>query len=243
MSVSKKLPARSKSCKNAKDEILRPRTAYNFFYSYQRHLILKSKASCKLKQQEEATTSLMINSFFLSSDPSRRNRPHRKTHGLISLQQLTKTVAKRWKEADTKTRNKFIALAEQDKIRHKNETLARPAPWMQPYDIINDHTRFHYQPNDLLLQNNNMPQPQREDIHFPMYIGNPSNIQNVRNYPFTHVFSHCDHSAYEPIDFTGRSESRPSYYACDHTIPVRVESNESGLSAEEYDMLELLIRE
>ena len=242
MSISKKSPARSKSCKNTKDEILRPRTAYNFFYRYQRDLILKSKASCN-SNNGEATTSLMPSPFSWSSDSSRRKRPHRKTHGLIGLQQLTKTVAKRWKEVDTETRNKFIALAEQDKIRYKNETLARPTAWMQPYHMINDHARFHYQQNRPLLQHDKMPHFHREAFHYPMNIGIPSNISNVRNYPYPHEFSHCDRSAYEPIDFKGRSELRPSRYASDHTIPVRVESNENNLSAEEYDMLELLIRE
>jgi len=103
------------------DEVLRPRTAYNFFYRYQRDMILKSKS---LATQNNEILELPILEIDLCMRPKRK-RVHRKTHGLVSLQQLTKTVAKRWRELDKDSKSKFIALAEQDKIRYRNEVRAR----------------------------------------------------------------------------------------------------------------------
>ena len=127
MTASNSQVDKSTTAKSTKKEVLRPRTAYNFFYRHQRDLILNAQPQ-------------LISD---NDDESRRKRPHRKTQGLIGLQQLTKTVAKKWKEVSPETRNKFKRLAEEDKVRYTQETMTcatetfvKPAVDIVPQDII-----------------------------------------------------------------------------------------------------------
>ena len=112
----------SKTDKKLKhSHILRPRTAYNYFYKHQRSLILKEKSKTSTSKSNKTCVTDLEDSF---DNELFTKRPHRKTHGLISLQQLTKTVAKRWKEASPETREKFRSLAERDKVRYTNAVMA-----------------------------------------------------------------------------------------------------------------------
>jgi len=244
MTVSKSKQGKNKSSgKDAKDDILRPRTAYNFFYRYQRDLILKAKALSKTSTNGEVNLAHKMPDPFTwcVNDSTRRKRPHRKTHGLIGLQQLTKTVAKRWKEAGADTKNKFIALASQDKIRYKNETLRRPHHWIQPFDAASHqprmprHHHYHQYPHYYRGNKNCYPMA----VH---------SAPNVTQYPYENGGLKRDCVTFEPMDFKKRAEyipyqtvSNPSV-ASYHSEPP---THTSGgvLSAEEYDMLELLIKE
>jgi len=112
----------SKTDKKLKhSHILRPRTAYNYFYKHQRSLILKEKSKTSTSKSNKTCVTDLEDSF---DNELFTKRPHRKTHGLISLQQLTKTVAKRWKEASPETREKFRSLAERDKVRYTNAIMS-----------------------------------------------------------------------------------------------------------------------
>lgn len=238
MSISKK--GKGKTCnKNAKDEVLRPRTAYNFFYRYQRDLILKSKALSNSKDGNVDLSHIMPDPFtWCANDSTRRKRPHRKTHGLIGLQQLTKTVAKRWKEADVETKNKFIALAAQDKIRYKNETLMRPNHWMHPYNVSSSHPRMP-------MQHFQYPQYIRGGKQcYPMAVQSSTEINN---YPYETRTYGGNRASFEPMDFKKRSNFTPMQSLSNPDISCQYETpiNAIGaiLSAEEYDMLELLMKE
>lgn len=223
-----------------KDEILRPRTAYNFFYRYQRDLILKSKANSSESKEGDKIPSVISNPITWSGDTARRKRPHRKTHGLIGLQQLTKTVAKRWKEADTETKNKFIALAAQDKVRYRNESLSRTKVLLHPYHHnMNDGIGMQCQQNVVLLRNNEFPHFERKPECFPHEV--ESNM-NINSYPYRYGGYHGDRSLCEPIDYKKRSEIMPVFQSNNECIPDQTISQDNHLSAEEYDMLELLIR-
>lgn len=219
MSISKRKTVKNTSRKTVKDEILRPRTAYNFFYRYQRDLILKSKSTSSSMNQEGRANDLVVDHSVKLSNTLRKRRPHRKTHGLIGLQELTKTVAKRWKEADTETRNKFAALAEQDKIRYKNENLSRSMIWMQPIgDMTHGKTKISCMEK--------YAQAQHSDV--------PLRIQsaNVDN------FAYCHDPTNKSSNFE-RKEIVPDHQGSSNFVTYQ----ENILSAEEYDMLELLIQE
>lgn len=243
--------ARDKSCRSARDEILRPRTAYNFFYKYQRDLILKSKALSTSNHGDIKEINLYVDSF---SCTSKRKRPHRKTHGLIGLQQLTKTVAKRWKEADTETRNKFIALAAQDKIRYKNESLTRSAVWMKPFNAVGSHSTIHQQhtPNFLLqVENPHCNLEQNPHLHKIEMYQHDMRTQTPVRYP--PMVSPCNHiidfpqspPIFEPVAYNspliGKRQIR--HPSNDYANVNRTVSPDNTLSAEEYEMLDLLIRE
>lgn len=231
MSISKKESARSKSYKKPKDAVLRPRTAYNFFYKYQRDLIVKSKASSQSNHGQEVlskTTSIPCSWLDTSS---RKRRPHRKTHGLIGLEQLTKKVAKRWRELDATTRNKFIALAEKDKIRYKKETLAHLSVSVQQNNMTDYRASLQYAKIARLNQ---------ENVHCTINVG----IHSNRNcFSTDSNVSQLDQSVVEPIDLKRKPEFRPNFCASHDAIPICTMSNEDTLSAEEYDMIELLIQE
>ena len=110
-----------------KSKILRPRTAYNFFYKDQRDMILSAKLSLiegkapAMKECDKGCKGFLLNT---KRGVSKGKRSHRKTHGLISLEQLTKTVAKRWRETSPEIREKYRTLADKDKIRYTNEMMS-----------------------------------------------------------------------------------------------------------------------
>ena len=108
-----------------KSKILRPRTAYNFFYRDQRAVILNAKLSLlhvgasvgkELEKEHKNKSS--------HTHKSKGKRSHRKTHGLISLEQLTKAVAKQWREASLDIREEYRILANKDKIRYTKEMIS-----------------------------------------------------------------------------------------------------------------------
>jgi len=82
---------------------------------------LKEKSKTSTSKSDKTCVTDLEDSF---DNELFTKRPHRKRHGLISLQQLTKTVAKRWKEASPETREKFRSLAERDKVRYTNAMMA-----------------------------------------------------------------------------------------------------------------------
>lgn len=220
------------------DEVLRPRTAYNFFYRYQRDMILKSKS---LSTQNNEIMELPILEIDLSIKPKRK-RVHRKTHGLVSLQQLTKTVAKRWRELDKDSKNKFIALAEQDKIRYRNEVRARkviretfypysnqvksqgtemfqPPPATYPTDPIQGHeiVNGYQSPQGLNHLYNN--EKLLTDVEASAYAPIPP-----PRHPVNMKFSPCN--AHSEIEIPARHSSHQMYLEKDpsHKMPFLEES-------------------
>lgn len=233
MAISKRGPTKSKASKDTKDEVLRPRTAYNFFYRYQRDLILKAKSSSS--NNENVTVPNFQTDHFWSFSTSRTKRPHRKTHGLISLQQLTKTVAKRWREADPETRNKFTALAAQDKIRYKNETRSKMI--LQSFKLLNDHSAVKSVRNQF-MEDDKVPTLGISYDCVPLVVGSSSHTTLKQdNKVVFRCADTCDTRS--PII---QPRLVPDYQASSDIIPTHTPSVEIDLSAEEYDMLDLLIQ-
>jgi len=224
--------------KDTRDDVLRPRTAYNFFYRYQRDLILKARAPNSTVLENETNPHLEAD-LFLNSARSRGKRPHRKTHGLIGLQQLTKTVAKRWKEVNPETRNKFLELAAQDKIRYKNETQARSRAVTQSFHMVNNQARAYH-----VGSYSSMPDY------------SPSSVTSNHDFVAERVPSSNFSSSYRYDRYPNENHLplvQTSTEKRSHFVPVSPTSNQSVplynalsgtiLSAEEYDMLNLLIQE
>lgn len=107
-----------------------PRSAYNFFYKHERCVVLNELSGRSTTEDEN---------LWETSD-RREKRRHRKTHGLIPLQQLTKIIAKRWKEASDETRRIFQDKSENDRARFKRE--------MQQYNQNNKSTPASPESND-----------------------------------------------------------------------------------------------
>ena len=230
---------KNRQCKKNCQDILRPRTAYNFFYRYQRDLILKSKASSVDVNPD--VDLLYQNSASLSwgYGTARKKRPHRKTHGLIGLQQLTKTVAKRWREADEKTKNTFILLAQQDKIRYKHETISQQNPW-----LITPHSLPT--PLQSLQCQYNSPMPKAETPTYPRVescVLEPVRRSNLMPTPAcfnANITTTCTTDIYEPVVLKQESSSVSSLF-CLKTNQNQQYTVDTTLSDEEYDMLDLLI--
>ena len=233
MSISKRGPAKSKTSKDMKDEVLRPRTAYNFFYRYQRDLILKARSSSS--NNENVTVPSLHTDHFWSSSTARTKRPHRKTHGLISLQQLTKTVAKRWREADPETRNKFTALAAQDKIRYKNETRSKMI--QQSFKLLNDHSAVKSVRNQF-IEDDKLPALGISNDCVPLVVGSSSYTSFKQDNKV--VFE--GGNTYDTRGPKIQSGVVPDYQASSMIVRTPASHSEIDLSAEEYDMLDLLIQ-
>ena len=127
---------KSKQCHNK--HTLRPRTAYNFFYKHQRSVILGEKTKTAANKQK------MINYNSNTDDSTGRitliKRPQGKSYGPKSLRQLTKAVAKQWKEASIETRREFEILADKDKVRYTKEIMSsrKSGPELSSHDLSFD---------------------------------------------------------------------------------------------------------
>ena len=128
---------------------VRTRSAYNFFYQYQRKLLLKFmyetdgdtnnyngarligseenediyKEVANKTNIKEVHTLLraQMTELFGTLPVARKKRQHRKTHGKIEMEKLTKLVALRWKNASEEVRSFFQIEADKDSARYKIE--------------------------------------------------------------------------------------------------------------------------
>ena len=232
---------KKKATKNINKSILRPRTAYNFFYRYQRDLILKSKASAITKgcSEEYQELSQLLS---LSTGTYKTKRPHRKTHGLIGLQQLTKTVAKRWREANSETKDIFTRLAAQDKIRYQNDINRMDlckSSYVQPIYSQEGTPRIHGNGN-LSSIGQEYSMQRNEHVYYPdltlstSFFCKYSNQDELLNETKSSI-------EYEPIQYNPKNALFVPKENHNIPTPPLVQSFQTSLTGEEYDMLNLLI--
>lgn len=108
----------------------RPLSAYNLFFSEERERILKEiegkeKGETEEGEEEkskegEKTEDEKPKALLRPMIPSqKKRRPHRKTHGKISFQELARMVGDRWKNLPEEERKYYQDLAKEDMQRQK----------------------------------------------------------------------------------------------------------------------------
>jgi len=100
----------------------RPLSAYNLFFSEERERILreiegKSEVDKKDPDGKDESKPKALLRPLLPSEKKRR--PHRKTHGKISFQELATKVGQRWKALPDDRRKYYQDLAQEDMKRQK----------------------------------------------------------------------------------------------------------------------------
>jgi len=110
----------------------RPLSAYNLFFSEERERILKEiedKEGGEARVENEESKEDESNSEVDANKPKallrplipseKKRRPHRKTHGKISFQELARMVGERWKTLPEDRRKYYKELANEDMKRQK----------------------------------------------------------------------------------------------------------------------------
>jgi hypothetical protein len=108
----------------------RPLSAYNLFFSEERERILKEiegkekgeteEGDEEKEKEAEKTEDEKPKALLRPLIPSqKKRRPHRKTHGKISFQELARMVGDRWKNLPEEERKYYQDLAKEDMQRQK----------------------------------------------------------------------------------------------------------------------------
>jgi len=107
---------RSESLRNGKKDTnvplsapKRPMNAYNFFYQSERLKLLGIDV-------KKANTDLIINGYIV-----KKRRPHRRSHGKMSLTELSKHIADSWKRLSHQEKEQYQELAKKDSARYKKD--------------------------------------------------------------------------------------------------------------------------
>jgi hypothetical protein len=103
----------------------RPLSAYNLFFSEERERILKEIEKKESKDgeppaEEQVEDEEKPKALLRPLIPAeKKRRPHRKTHGKISFQELARMVGERWKNLPDDERKYYQDLAQEDMKRQK----------------------------------------------------------------------------------------------------------------------------
>jgi hypothetical protein len=107
---------------NAPTNILKPLSAYNYFFTEERERLLDGEKSFANETNEARKMRLL--SMHWSKDRNKR-RPHRKTHGKISFTTLSKHIGQKWRELSESEKSFYKNVAKADMARYKEELAKR----------------------------------------------------------------------------------------------------------------------
>jgi hypothetical protein len=104
------------------DDVLRPLSAYNFFFCDERDRLLKAKDSTSVVESYDERKERLL-AQHVAKDRSKR-RPHRKTHGKITFTTLSKLIGQRWRQLPEVEKKFFKDVAKADLLRYQDEMAA-----------------------------------------------------------------------------------------------------------------------
>jgi HMG (high mobility group) box len=117
-----KIPASTSSSSSSKrgkgSTVLKPLSAYNYFFTEERDRILHGDD--QYGNETNDARKLRLLSMHLSKDRNQR-RPHRKTHGKISFTTLSKHIGQKWRKLNVEEKNFYKSVAKADMARYKEE--------------------------------------------------------------------------------------------------------------------------
>jgi hypothetical protein len=150
----------------------RPLSAYNLFFSEERERILKeidtddepntneddavvkqeSDDGAKQESDDCAKQQQLPHALLHPLIPAdKKRRPHRKTHGKISFQELARMVGERWKALDDDRRKYYAELAKEDMARQKvamEEYYAKQNPGNLVNPAVHNEVKGTFEPED-----------------------------------------------------------------------------------------------
>jgi hypothetical protein len=107
---------------NQGSAILKPLSAYNYFFTEERDRILHGDGRFGIESNDARKMRLL--SMHWSKDRNQR-RPHRRTHGKISFTNLSKHIGQKWRELSEDEKNFYKSVAKADMARYKEEIAKR----------------------------------------------------------------------------------------------------------------------
>jgi phage baseplate assembly protein W len=103
--------------KKPKDKPKRPLSSYNIYYQLERNKIVDGR-------QELASIDELVQNIENILYTRKEKRPHRKTHGTISFQELSREIANNWKTIEPGYKSLLDTYAAKDLDRYRNDLQA-----------------------------------------------------------------------------------------------------------------------
>jgi HMG (high mobility group) box len=106
-----------------KDKPKRPLSAYNLFFRLERDRLLNSEGDTDPNEIQEITPEIVSKISVMRRYSDGKKRQHRKTHGKVGFNELTKIISEKWKKLPSATKELFEerAVVEKEKYMKENK--------------------------------------------------------------------------------------------------------------------------